>query len=408
MRISKILVCVAVVSCVVAIVFVCPSMGLNPDGGLEYCDRKVRRTLSEMRRADGTINYLLAPRNIPDSGRVWNYRPVCAEEWCSGFWSGVLWYDYEFTGDKALKAEAERFTRALGPLAYRPAYDHDLGFLLNTSYGNAYRLTGNNAYRRMLLAAADTLATLFNPAVGTLMSWPREAETFGGHNTIIDNMMNLELLFWAAHHGGNPYLYDVAVSHADMTMKNHFRPDFTAYHVVVYDSLSGRVIRRMTHQDYADGSMWACGQAWAIYGFTMVYRETKDERYLDFVRNVADVYLKRLPDDYVPYWDFDVPATSSTPRDASAACVAASALIELSTYVQGDDARRYRDAAVKMLESLGSKHYRCGSDKAAFLMHATCNQPAGLEVDASIIYADYYYIAALTRLKKLYEGRAVV
>ena len=371
------------------------------DKALAYCDTQVRRTLDELSRGDEGTDYTMMPRNIPDSTSHWYCSKATKEEWCAGFWPGILWYDYEYTKDPVIKAEAERFTDALESISHiTPAYDHDLGFLMFCSYGNGYRLTHNETYREVILRSADALAELFNPKAGTILSWPRNVEMLGGHNTIMDNMINLEMLFWASKNGGDKNLYDIAVSHADTTMKYHFRPDYTSYHVAVYDTLTGHFIKGMTHQGYSDSSMWARGQAWAIYGYTVVYRETQDPKYLDFVQQVTDVYLKRLPDDYIPYWDFDDPAIPYAPRDASAACVVASALLELSGYVSPEKGSTYREAALRMLESLSSDKYQCGKQKPAFLLHSTGHYPNGSEIDASIIYADYYYIEALLRLKR--------
>lgn len=371
------------------------------DKALAYCDTQVRRTLDELSRGNEGMDYTMMPRNIPDSTSHWYCSKATKEEWCAGFWPGILWYDYEYTKDPVIKAEAERFTDALESISHiTPAYDHDLGFLMFCSYGNGYRLTHNEAYRKVILRSADALAELFNPKAGTILSWPRNVEMLGGHNTIMDNMINLEMLFWASKNGGDKNLYDIAVSHADTTMKYHFRPDYTSYHVAVYDTLTGHFVKGMTHQGYSDSSMWARGQAWAIYGYTVVYRETQDPKYLDFVQRVTDVYLKRLPDDYIPYWDFDDPAIPYAPRDASAACVVASALLELSGYVSPEKGSTYREAALRMLESLSSDKYQCGKQKPAFLLHSTGHYPNGSEIDASIIYADYYYIEALLRLKR--------
>lgn len=176
---------------------------------------------------------------------------------------------------------------------------------------------------------------------------------------------------------------------------------FTSYHVAVYDTLTGDLIKNCTHQGYADHSMWARGQAWAIYGYTVVYRETQDVKYLDFVQKVTDVYLANLPEDYIPYWDFNDPAIPNAPRDASAACVVASALLELSTFLPNAKGQGYKDAAVKILENLSTSSYQCGDSKPAFLLHSTGHKPAGSEIDASIIYADYYYIEALKRLRNM-------
>ena len=386
-----------------------PSKGeFDAENALKYCDRQVHRTLSELRTAEGELDYTLMPRNIMDSLDVWHCRKVDKTEWCGGFWPGILWYDYEFTGDAKLKEEAEKYTESLEFLSRIPAYDHDLGFLVFCSYGNAYRLTHEEKYKQVILDTADSLATLFNPRVGTILSWPREVPTFGGHNTIMDNLINLEMLFWAAKNGNKPYLKEIAVSHADKTMANQFRPDYTSYHVAVYDTLTGDFVRGCTHQGYADESMWARGQAWGIYGYTLAYRETGDLRYLNFVQQVADAFLKDLPEDGVPYWDYNDPRIPNAPRDASAAAVVASALLELSTYLPGEKGDGYRKEAVRMLASLSSDAYACGDRKPAFLMHSTGHHPAGSEIDASIIYADYYYIEALLRLKRLNEGRNVL
>ena len=369
------------------------------DEALGYCDSQVERTLHEL--SHDSIDYTMMPRNIASTDSVWHCRKATPDEWCAGFWPGILWYDYEMTHNEAIRDEAEKFTSSLEYLSKRPAFDHDLGFLMFCSYGNAYRLTGNPKFKQIILDTADTLATLYNPNVGTILSWPRNVKMLGGHNTIMDNMINREMLFWASKNGGSKNLYDIAVRHAETTMNNHFRPDYTCYHVAVYDSITGKFIKGITHQGYADNTMWARGQAWAIYGYTVVYRETHDSRFLDFACKVTDVYLNRLPEDYVPYWDFDDPAIPNAPRDASAAGVVASALLELQNYCDSERAAKYRDAAVKMLATLSSPSYRSGAKRPSFLDHSTGHKPAGSEIDASIIYADYYYIEALTRLKKL-------
>ena len=385
-----------------------PSGILDVNKALDYCAKQTQRTLTEL-KTDSGIDYTMMPRNIMADEQHWNCRKATKEEWCAGFWPGVLWYDYEYTKDKQVLEEAENFTHSLKFLSHIPAYDHDLGFLVFCSYGNGYRLTKNPAYKQVILDTADTLATLFNPIVGTILSWPREVEPRNWpHNTIMDNMINLEMLFWAAKNGGNPYLYDIAVSHADKTMKSQFRPDYTSYHVAVYDTITGNLIKGVTHQGYADSTMWARGQAWAIYGYTVVYRETKDPKYLDFAQKVTDVYLDRLPEDKVPYWDFDDPSIPDAPRDASAGAVVASALLELSTYLPNGTGKRYKDAAIEMLTSLSSDSYQSGESKPSFLLHSVGHWPNHSEIDASIIYADYYYIEALLRLKRLQEGYGVL
>ena len=379
-----------------------PSGTLDVNKALDYCAKQTQRTLTEL-ETDSGIDYTMMPRNIMADEQHWNCRKATKEEWCAGFWPGVLWYDYEYTKDKQVLEEAKNFTHSLKFLSHIPAYDHDLGFLVFCSYGNGYRLTKNPAYKQVILDTADTLATLFNPIVGTILSWPREVEPRNWpHNTIMDNMINLEMLFWAAKNGGNPYLYDIAVSHADKTMKSQFRPDYTSYHVAVYDTITGNLIKGVTHQGYADSTMWARGQAWAIYGYTVVYRETKDPKYLDFAQKVTDVYLDRLPEDKVPYWDFDDPAIPNTPHDASAGALIASALIELSQYAESKFSKECLAVAETQIRTLSSPEYLAvpGTNCNFILKHSVGNKPKKKEVDVPLTYADYYYVEALLRYKK--------
>lgn len=373
------------------------------DQQLQRCHQKVRQALHDLQKADGTLDYTMEPRNIlhGDKQKAWNCRKATAEEWCSGFWSGILWMDYGYSHDSIVGQAAEGYTAALRSCVYRPVYDHDLGFITFCSFGKGYELNHNALYRQTLLDAADSLATLFRPLVGTILSWPRNVKMFGDHNTIMDNMMNLDLLFWASRHGGNPLLYDIAVTHAKTTMKHHFRPDGGCYHVAVYDTLTGDFIKGVTHQGYADNGTWARGQGWAIYGYTMVYRYTHEKVFLDFAQKVANYYLSRLPEgDLIPKWDFDDPDPKA-PKDASAACVVADALLELQQYVGGQKGQQYREKAVEMLRQLSSPEYFSGKRNDAFLLHSTGHHPAGSEIDASIVYADYYYLEALLRLRNI-------
>jgi unsaturated chondroitin disaccharide hydrolase len=367
---------------------------------LDYCTTQLSRSIRTL--TDST----LIPRSIASGKTDWRF--VTYRDWTSGFWPGILWYAYEYTHDDQWKKQAARYSAALFPLVDSAAIDHDLGFQVYCSIGNGYRLTQDTAYKTILLRAADTLSKLFNPKVGTILSWPRSVPGTDWplrHNTIMDNMINLELLFWASKNGGNKNGYDIAVKHAETTMNNHFRPDYTSYHVVVYDTATGKKVRGITHQGYSDSSMWARGQSWAIYGYTMVYCETKDPRFLDFAQKVTDVYLAKLPEDLVPYWDFNAPDIPNAPKDASAAAVTASALLELCTFVTDTaKANNYRTKAEAMLANLSSDKYQSRQQNNAFLLHSTGHKPNGGEIDASIIYADYYYMEALLRLKKLKEG----
>ena len=377
---------------------------LNVQQELDYCATQVNRALEELQGSAGNYDYTMEPRNILEGETSWNCRKASAQEWCSGFWSGILWMDYGVTKDDRIRKAAEGYTEALAFLAEQPVYDHDLGFLVINSFLKGYEQTQNEQYKQIALACADTLATLFNPTVGTILSWPRHVKDYGGHNTIMDNMINLELLFWASENGGSKALRDIAIRHAETTMRNHFREDGSCYHVAVYDTLTGDFIKGVTHQGYADSSMWARGQSWAIYGYTMVYRFTKDPRFLDFAQKVTDIYLKRLhetSDDWVPLWDMDDPRGQDAPKDASAACVVASALLELQQYAGEEKAQSYRQAAEHILYDLSTDRYQSRDKNVAFLLHSTGHHPAGSEIDASIIYADYYYIEALLRYRDM-------
>lgn len=363
------------------------------DQALEYCVKKAAAAQSHL-----GDDYMASPRRIAPGDSLWECLEVRPENWTIGFWPGILWYSYEASSDASFLEPARGYTEALRFIANRPAFDHDLGFIMFNSFGNGYRLTGDPSYKEAVLSTADQLARLFNPAVGTILSWPREVPKYGGHNTIMDNMLNLETLLWAAENGGDPSWREIAIMHADTTARYGLRPDGTSYHVAVYDPQTGRHLYSCTHQGYADDSIWARGQAWAVYGFTMVYRFTREERFLQTAVKAADAFLERLPQDMVPYWDFCDPAIPDAPRDASAAAIVASGLLELSTYLDG----KYREEAEKMLRSL-YENYRAPEGVDSFLLHSTGHHPAGSEVDYSIVYADYYFIEALLRLRSLCE-----
>lgn len=364
---------------------------------LEYCRRQIDRTLTEL------PNDSALPRSIDIDKNKW--LTTTPYDWTSGFWPGILWYNYENSDKLTDKLQALAYTERQRPLVDKTHVpDHDIGFQLLCSFGHAYANTGRCEYKKILLEGAAKLAALYNPKVGTILSWPHAVKDNGWpHNTIMDNMMNLQLLFFAANNGGSPEFRDIALSHARRTMENQFRKDYTSYHVALYDTVSGRFIKGCTNQGLNDDSFWARGQAWGIYGFTVVYRETLDKKFLRFIEKITDVYLSRLPADYVPYWDFDDPDIPDAERDASSAAIVASALIELAQLEDNDAlAKKYIKAAEKMLHSLSSASYQSRKHNSAFLLHSTGNMPAGYEIDASINYADYYYIEALTRYRNLF------
>ncbi|WP_406683231.1 glycoside hydrolase family 88 protein [Seonamhaeicola sp. MEBiC1930] len=366
------------------------------DKVLENNVRKTQKTLETLSVNQGF------PRNIEKDTKDWH--TVGVRDWCSGFWPGVIWYAYEFSKDENLKKHAEIFTKPLDTIAYSPADNHDIGFMVYCSYGNGYRLTGNEEYKKVLLSAADTLATLYNPKVGTILSWPSQKHKFK-YNTIIDNMMNLELLFWAAKNGGNKELYDIAKSHATKTMDHIVRKDNAVYHVGSFDEETGEFLRGYTHQGYDHESMWARGQGWGVYGFAVAYRETGDSAFLETSKKLADHFLNRLPEDGVPYWDFDDPKIPEAPKDASAAAVVACGLFELVNLLENEELKaKYFEAGKKLVQELSSSEYLSGDENQALLLHSTGHYPKNSEIDVPIIYADYYYMEALLRLKKLGES----
>jgi unsaturated chondroitin disaccharide hydrolase len=326
---------------------------------------------------------------------------IATRDWTSGFFPGSMWYLFEATGDAKWRASAEKFTALLEP-EQNNTKTHDVGFILFCSYGNGLRLTGNAAYRPVLLNGAKSLSTRFSPTVGSLRSWdPRNGWEFP---VIIDNMMNLELMLWAAREGPAERYRDIAIRHADTTLKNHFRADGSSFHVVDYDPATGQVKARVTHQGAADDSAWARGQAWGLYGYTLMYRETKDPRYLAHAQKIAAFIMNhpRLPADKVPYWDFDAPGIPDAPRDSSAAAIICSALLELRSYAPAADAAKYSAFAEQQLRTLASPAYLAepGTNGGFLLKHATGNHPKNSEIDVPINYADYYFLEALLRARK--------
>ncbi len=345
------------------------------------------------------------PMTFKDSLRV---KPISAPlgtrrycssiyDWVSGFFPGTLWYACQITGDEQLRKEAVKYTNYLYPVR-NYTKTHDVGFMMNCSYGNAYRFSPADSVRSALIQTADNLCGRFNPTIGCIRSWD-----FGKWNfpVIIDNMMNLDLLFSVYRLTNDSRYRDIAVKHAETTMKNHFRDDYSSYHVVSYND-DGTVEVKCTHQGKNDESDWARGQAWALYGYTMCYRETENTAFLKQAENIAAMIMAKVKtDDCVPFWDYDAPDTPQTPRDASAAAVTASALLELSTFAA--DGQPYMDYAEKLLKTLSSESYlaEAGTNRGFILKHSTGSLPNGSEIDTPINYADYYYLEALCRYLQL-------
>lgn len=336
------------------------------------------------------------PRSINKEGALWtsNYK-----WWCSGFYPGSMWYVYEYTGDEKIKELALEYQAGLEPLRFRKD-DHDIGFQLMCSYGNCLRLTEDQTCVPILIDGANSLASRFDPEVGCTRSWSFGKWSFP---VIVDNMMNMELLLKAAELGGSDSLKNVALAHARTTMKNHFREDKSCFHLVDYNPETGEVVGKQTVQGLADDSAWARGQAWGLYGFTMVYRFCKEQDILDHAIAIAEYLLPRLPEDGVPFWDYDSAEIPNDVRDASAAAIMASSLIELSQYVDAEKAERYLATAEKMIRTLASEEYLCaeGEDYGFLLKHSTGNKNTDSEVDVPLTYADYYFLEALIRWSRL-------
>ncbi len=328
-------------------------------------------------------------------------RNMKSDWWCSGFFGGSLWYLYEYSRDEKWKQAAHQWTMAVEQEKHNTR-THDLGFMLYCPFGNGYRLTQNTTYKDIMLTGAKSLATRFDPKRGVIKSWEKFKEF--EYPVIVDNMMNLEFLFWAAKTSGDQSLYDICVRHADQTIRHHYRPDFSSYHVVCYKP-DGTPEAKKTHQGAADESAWARGQAWGMYGFVTMYRETKDKKYLKFAQNIADFILNHpnLPTDKVPYWDHNAPNIPNEERDASAAAIMASGLLELQGYVKGKKRKTYFAAAETILTSLSSPAYRAklGENNHFLLMHSTGHKPGKSEVDVPLVYADYYFLEALLRYERV-------
>lgn len=336
------------------------------------------------------------PRTIEDG----QLKGTKSKSWTSGFYPGVLWQLYGYSSESKLKDAAEIWTSFVEKEKHDDG-THDLGFKVYCPYGNAYKITQDDQYKDVFVTAGNTLSTRYSDTVKAIRSWDFNAGVWK-YPVIIDNMMNLELIFETAHHSGDNRFYDIANNHATTTLNNHFRPDHSSYHVIDYDPETGEVANRHTHQGLSHESAWSRGQAWGLYGFTVAYRYTQNELYLQQAMKIADFFFNHnnLPEDNIPYWDFDV-TDENAPRDVSAAAIAASGLLELLEYVP-DQSEQYLEWAEQTITSIGTDKYRLDTPPF-FLQHSTGSVPGEFEIDSPIIYAEYYYVEALLRLKKIYQ-----
>lgn len=348
--------------------------------------------------------YKILAKNLPAEKFPKTYFPTTGNYefsnsgwWCSGFYPASLLYLYEQTKDETLYAEAMRIMKVLEKEQFNTR-THDLGFMMFCPFGNAIQIKPKPEYREILINSAKSLSTRFNPKVGCIKSWDGKPNEF---LVIIDNMMNLDLLFWATRETGDSSYYKIAVTHANTTIKNHFRDDNSSWHVINYNTETGGINQKRTAQGAADGSAWARGQVWGLYGYVATYRETKDPVYLEQAKKIAEFVLNHpnLPADKIPYWDFNAPGIPDALRDASAASILASGLIELSDYVDAASATKYLKTSEIILRSLSSKTYLAapGTNGGFLIQHGVGHKPAGTEVDVPLTYGDYYYLEAMRR-----------
>lgn len=382
---------------------------------IEFITKRLENTLKE------EPNITKIPRTINKDGSL---ATVDKYDWTSGFFPGNLWYMYELTKQEKWKTEAIKRTKVLDTIQYWEG-NHDVGFIMNSSYGNGLKFGNQNQFKNILIQTAESLSKRFNTKAKVIKSWNRQkswdGKTVWNYPVIIDNMMNLELLFEASNLSGNLKYKNIAIEHAETTMKNHYRNDYSCYHVVNYDTITGAVLDRKTAQGFSDESSWARGQAWGLYGYTLCYRYTKDKKFLDFAENIANYIINHpnLPEDGVPLWDYYV--TDSRfhpewiykkadfpviPRDASAAAVTASALYELAGY--SANKVKLLKAADKICQSLLSPAYMVENsiNQYFILDHSVGSIPHGVEIDVPLVYADYYFLEMLYRKSKLDKNEA--
>jgi len=360
----------------------------------EWLVKAIESATHQLRKAAIIYSPEKVPRSFDYSGDI-----IYADhkDWTAGFFPGSLWYAYEITRDSFFLNQAIRYTEGMDSSAGIKS-THDLGFMIFCSYGNAYRLTKNPAYAEKIIEASANLALRYNTKVDAIRSWDWGRWEYP---VIIDNMMNLEMLLWTADYADIDTYRKIAVQHANTTLEYHFRDDFSAYHVINFDTLTGRVINKQTHQGYSNESSWARGQAWALYAFTMMYEYTGDNTFLKHAKQIAGYILthERMPGDHVPYWDFDDPEIPFTYQDASSASIMASAFLALSENVNNRLSKKYFNQAENILKSLASGRYLSETDKNGFfiLQHSVGNFPENTEIDVSINYADYYFLEALIK-----------
>ncbi len=325
-----------------------------------------------------------------------------AHWWTAGFWPGLLWLLYSGSGEDAFRQVAEQCEQGLDPVLqqyYR--LDHDMGFMWTLSSVARYKLLGSEDSKRRALIAANLLAARFNLQGRYIRAWNpwREGEDNAGV-AIIDCVMNMPLLFWAATVTGDPRFRHVAEAHMETVLQHFLRPDGSVYHIVRFDPHTGEPEEKLAGQGYAAESAWSRGTAWALYGLTLCYHHTAQTEYLEAAKRTAHFFLAQLPDDHVPHWDFRLPEHVDQHRDSSAGACAASGLLLLAEKVPATAAKPYRDAAIRILKSLYT-HYGAwdNPDEEGLILHGTGHYPEIKNIDVPLIYGDYFFVEGLARLK---------
>ena len=365
-------------------------------------DSNLKLTMEQYKLMNTSLPDSLLPFSEYPDGRL---KTSGSHWWTSGFYPGTLWQLYQYSRDEEIKQMAINRLKVIENEKYNDG-DHDIGFKILCSFGNAWKATTDTSYKNVILTAAKTLTRRFNPIAGLIRSWDAIDDTTR-FRVIVDNMMNLELLFWATTSTGDSSYYNIAVAHADNTWKYFYRENGSSYHVLNFNQKSGRVISKKTAQGYNDISAWARGQAWGLYGYVMTYRETGEKRFLMHAQKISGFIINHphLPENCIPYWDFDAPGIPNALRDASAGAILASAMIEFSKYVNGPLKLQSLQFAETALHTLSSSEYRAqlGENNNFLLKHGVGHLPANSEVNVPLIYADYYYVEALMRLKEFQE-----
>ena len=347
-----------------------------------------------------TISPLLQPRSLKKNGE---YRMAVKEDWTSGFFPGSLWYLYEQTKNEKWKNQAEKFTMALEGAQF-VKWNHDVGFMIQNSFGQGYRLTGNEVYQQAVIDAAESLSTRYRPKAKVIQSWDTDAPWIKGKGLdmpiIIDNMMNLNLLYQATNHTSDPSFAEIATNHATTTIANQYRKDYSCFHIVDYDHISGEVRKRVNFQGFSDESSWARGQAWGLYGYTEIFGKTGNEKFLEQAKNIAQFIMSndRIPNNNIPYWDYDDSGIPNVPKDASAAAIVVSALLDLQNFDK-ENKKQYLAYAETILRTLSSDEYLAKKETNGgfILKHSVGNIHENNETDAPLNYADYYFLEALLK-----------